>query len=32
VRAAQIGACARTCVERHYRWDSNLGKLAEIGL
>jgi sugar transferase (PEP-CTERM/EpsH1 system associated) len=31
-RAAQLGARARTCVERHYRWDSNLGKLAEIGL
>jgi sugar transferase (PEP-CTERM/EpsH1 system associated) len=30
--AERIGASARTCVERHYSWDSNLGRLAEIGL
>jgi len=31
-RAERIGAHARSCVERHYSWESNLGKLAEIGL
>jgi sugar transferase (PEP-CTERM/EpsH1 system associated) len=31
-RAEQIGARARVCVERHYCWDSNLGRLSEVGL
>ena len=31
-RAESIGARARACVERHYRWDLNLGRLSEIGL
>jgi sugar transferase (PEP-CTERM/EpsH1 system associated) len=31
-RAERIGSSARMCVERHYSWDSNLGKLSEIGL
>lgn len=31
-RAERIGARARLCAERHYRWASNLGKLSEIGL
>ncbi|MDB6092091.1 MAG: putative Sugar transferase, PEP-CTERM/EpsH1 system associated [Gammaproteobacteria bacterium] len=31
-RAETIGAHARACMERHYRWDLNLGGLSEIGL
>jgi sugar transferase (PEP-CTERM/EpsH1 system associated) len=31
-RAERIGAHARACMEAHYRWDLNLGRLSEIGL
>jgi sugar transferase (PEP-CTERM/EpsH1 system associated) len=30
--AERIGAHARACVERHYSWNSSLGRLAEVGL
>jgi sugar transferase (PEP-CTERM/EpsH1 system associated) len=29
-RAAALGAAARRCVERHYRWDANLAVLDEV--
>jgi sugar transferase (PEP-CTERM/EpsH1 system associated) len=31
-RAERIGARARACAERNYRWDLNLGKLSCVGL